>query len=116
MKEPDLDGKAQRPQLYVVEPRIEDYVEICTDSLSLRGYQEYKCNDYHLGECDNIYNFFLLICSDCFIFQSIHIPLGYIIIFFPFTRKTCQHMTSPFKTIKICQAYSILGCRKPRFK
>jgi hypothetical protein len=51
MKEPDVDGKAQRPQLYVVEPRREDYIEICTDSLSLRGYQEYKCNDYHLGEC-----------------------------------------------------------------
>lgn len=50
VKEPDFDGKAQRPQLHVVDPRIEDYVEICTDSLSLRGYQEYKCNDYQL-EC-----------------------------------------------------------------
>ncbi|KAK7789046.1 hypothetical protein R5R35_010545 [Gryllus longicercus] len=50
MKEMDENGKAQRPQLYVLEPRPEDYIEVCTDGLSLRGYQEYKCNDYHL-EC-----------------------------------------------------------------
>ncbi|XP_049953703.1 vacuolar protein sorting-associated protein 41 homolog isoform X1 [Schistocerca serialis cubense] len=49
-KEPDSKGKAQRPQLYVVEPGTDDYTEICTDSLSMRGYQEYKCNEYHL-EC-----------------------------------------------------------------
>lgn len=62
MKEPDVDGKAQRPQLYVVEPRIEDYIEICTDSLSLRGYQEYKCNDYHLGECSQY-----MLCGICMV-------------------------------------------------
>ncbi|PSN43945.1 hypothetical protein C0J52_03761 [Blattella germanica] len=50
VKEPDAEGKAQRPQLYVVEPRVQDYVEVCTDFLSLRGYQEYKCNDYHLDD------------------------------------------------------------------
>lgn len=49
-KELDSRGKAQRPQLYIVDPGNEDYIEICTDSLSLRGYEEYKCNDYHL-EC-----------------------------------------------------------------
>lgn len=40
----------QRPQLHVIEPRSEDYIDLSTDSLSLRGYQEYKANDYHLGE------------------------------------------------------------------
>ncbi|CAG2062815.1 unnamed protein product [Timema podura] len=49
-KELDTDGKAQRPQLYVIDAKDEDYVELSTDSLTLRGFQEYKCNDYHL-EC-----------------------------------------------------------------
>ncbi|XP_063231920.1 vacuolar protein sorting-associated protein 41 homolog isoform X2 [Bacillus rossius redtenbacheri] len=49
-KEPDAEGKAQRPQLYVVEPRDMDSVEVSMVSLTLRGYQDYKCNDYHL-EC-----------------------------------------------------------------
>ncbi|XP_075222669.1 vacuolar protein sorting-associated protein light [Lycorma delicatula] len=40
----------QRPQLHVIEPRAQDYIDISTDSLSLRGYQEYTANDYHL-EC-----------------------------------------------------------------
>ncbi|CAB3364914.1 Hypothetical predicted protein [Cloeon dipterum] len=48
-KERDEDGKAQRPQLYVVEPKVGgDYDELSTDCLSLRGYQQYSCNDYHL--------------------------------------------------------------------
>ncbi|XP_037029036.1 vacuolar protein sorting-associated protein 41 homolog [Bradysia coprophila] len=48
-KERDEESnKALRPVLYVIEYKTSDYVEICTDSLSLRGYQEYKCNDYHL--------------------------------------------------------------------
>lgn len=39
----------QRPQLHVLEPKAEDYIDICTNSLNLRGYHEYSCMDYHLG-------------------------------------------------------------------
>lgn len=44
------DGTARRPQLYVIEPKSNDYSEICTDILTLRGYQDYKASDYHLGK------------------------------------------------------------------
>lgn len=45
----DENGKAQRPQLYVVEPKNGgDFEELSTDCLSMRGYQEYSCLDYHL--------------------------------------------------------------------
>lgn len=37
-----------RPQFRVLEAHGEDYTLLLTDILSLRGYQEYKCNDYHL--------------------------------------------------------------------
>lgn len=43
-----VDNKALRPILSVLQYKTCDYVEICTDSLSLRGHKEYKCNDYHL--------------------------------------------------------------------
>lgn len=34
----------------MVEPREGgEFEELSTDCLSLRGYQEYTCNDYHLG-------------------------------------------------------------------
>lgn len=39
-----------RPQFRVLEPHGEDYTYLLTDTLSLRGFQEYRCNDYHLGE------------------------------------------------------------------
>ncbi|XP_050526190.1 vacuolar protein sorting-associated protein 41 homolog [Daktulosphaira vitifoliae] len=47
-KEKDDDGKSMRPQLYVVEAKESKYVELCTDNLSLRGFQEFGCNDYAL--------------------------------------------------------------------
>lgn len=40
--------EGQRPQLHIVEYRDNDYTELCTDSLSLRGYQEWQCDDYHI--------------------------------------------------------------------
>ncbi|XP_069111688.1 vacuolar protein sorting-associated protein 41 homolog [Argopecten irradians] len=39
---------AQRPHLQVVKPSLNDYEEVSNDALSIRGFQEYKCNDYHL--------------------------------------------------------------------
>lgn len=49
-REPEPPNKPMRPELHILEPRIEDYIDISTDRLSLRGYQEYLCTDYHL-EC-----------------------------------------------------------------
>ncbi|XP_012255433.1 vacuolar protein sorting-associated protein 41 homolog isoform X1 [Athalia rosae] len=47
-KEPDDNGQGQRPMLHVVEPKYQEYTAICATSLSLRGYKEWSCNDYHL--------------------------------------------------------------------
>uniref|UniRef100_A0A182NF47 Fructose-1,6-bisphosphatase isozyme 2 n=1 Tax=Anopheles dirus TaxID=7168 RepID=A0A182NF47_9DIPT len=48
-KERDSEtNKALRPILCVLQYNASDYIEICTDSLSMRGYEEYKCDDYHL--------------------------------------------------------------------
>lgn len=47
-KDRDEDGKAMRPQLYVVEAKESKYVELCTDNLSLRDFQDFGCNDYAL--------------------------------------------------------------------
>ncbi|XP_046388340.1 vacuolar protein sorting-associated protein 41 homolog [Ischnura elegans] len=63
-KEPGEDGKSQRPQVHVVEPKSavwptcqdgpnpggEGHVKVSSDSLSMQQYSECKCNDYHL-EC-----------------------------------------------------------------
>ncbi|KAI4491843.1 PREDICTED: vacuolar protein sorting-associated protein 41 homolog [Polistes canadensis] len=48
LKELDKDSKSQRPTLHIVEPKCEDFSVICANSLTLRGYKEYSCNDYHL--------------------------------------------------------------------
>lgn len=49
--EPEAGGGGpQRPQLHIIEPHADHYVDASTDSLTLRGYLEYSANDYHL-EC-----------------------------------------------------------------
>lgn len=48
LKVPDENGKSQRPTLHVIEPKYQDFSVICANSLTLRGYKEYSCNDYHL--------------------------------------------------------------------
>ncbi|XP_018795192.1 PREDICTED: vacuolar protein sorting-associated protein 41 homolog [Bactrocera latifrons] len=48
-KEKDAERKSLRPVLCVMEYKLNSSEEICTDSLSLRGYQEYIVNDYSLG-------------------------------------------------------------------
>ncbi|XP_017884665.1 vacuolar protein sorting-associated protein 41 homolog isoform X2 [Ceratina calcarata] len=48
LKETDENGKSQRPTLHVVEPKYQDFSVVCGNSLTLRGYKEYSCNDYHL--------------------------------------------------------------------
>ncbi|KAL3270997.1 hypothetical protein HHI36_021499 [Cryptolaemus montrouzieri] len=63
-KELDDDRKSLRPQLYIVEYRDNDYTEICTDSLSLRGYKEYSVNDYHLDVLLEENRFFIVAPKD----------------------------------------------------
>ena len=41
---------ANRPQLRIVTPRgLEEPEEISADALSVRGFEQYRCDDYHLG-------------------------------------------------------------------
>jgi len=49
-KDKDLIGKGQRPQMKLIEPHQDSYNEISADVLSIRGFQEYFCSEYHL-EC-----------------------------------------------------------------
>ncbi|XP_052856042.1 vacuolar protein sorting-associated protein 41 homolog isoform X4 [Drosophila gunungcola] len=48
-KERSAYFKALRPVLCVIEYKMNSSEEICTDSLTLRGYEEYTVNDYSLG-------------------------------------------------------------------
>ncbi|XP_019871833.1 vacuolar protein sorting-associated protein 41 homolog [Aethina tumida] len=63
-KELDENQKSLRPQLYIVEYRDNDYTDICTDSLSLRGYEEYSVNDYHLDVLVEENRFFIVAPKD----------------------------------------------------
>ncbi|CAH1107551.1 unnamed protein product [Psylliodes chrysocephalus] len=63
-KELDENQKSLRPQLYIVEYRDNDYTDICTDSLSLRGYEEYGVNDYHLDVLLEESRFFIVAPKD----------------------------------------------------
>ncbi|KAJ3651990.1 hypothetical protein Zmor_017992 [Zophobas morio] len=63
-KELDENQKSLRPQLYIVEYRDNDYSDVCTDSLSLRGYEEYTVNDYHLDVLIDENRFFIVAPRD----------------------------------------------------
>lgn len=49
IKEKSVLLKAQSPVLCVIEYKMNSSEEICTDSLNLRGYEDYTVNDYSLG-------------------------------------------------------------------
>ncbi|KAG8177167.1 hypothetical protein JTE90_021761 [Oedothorax gibbosus] len=53
-----------RPQLKVLETHGEDYTLILSDTLTLRGYQEYRCNDYHLDSLAEEGLYFILSLKD----------------------------------------------------
>ena len=40
---------AQWPHLRILEIGMNYGYEVTNDALSIRGFQEYRCNDYHLG-------------------------------------------------------------------
>lgn len=42
------DSGARRPQLKIIKPSADDFTPVTSDALSLRGFQAYRPNDYHL--------------------------------------------------------------------
>lgn len=64
LKELGEDGKRQRPTLHIVEPKCENFSVICANSLNLRGYKEYSCNDYHLDCLMDENRFFIVSPKD----------------------------------------------------
>ncbi|KAJ8916506.1 hypothetical protein NQ315_000148 [Exocentrus adspersus] len=63
-KELDDHQKSLRPQLYIVDYRDNEYTDSCTDNLSLRGYEEYTVNDYHLDVLLEENRFFIVAPKD----------------------------------------------------
>ncbi|XP_064648417.1 vacuolar protein sorting-associated protein 41 homolog [Lineus longissimus] len=49
--------RANRPHLTIIEPHFNDYTDVSNDALSIRGFELYKCNDYHLESLieENLY-------------------------------------------------------------
>ncbi|XP_076241786.1 vacuolar protein sorting-associated protein light [Calliopsis andreniformis] len=64
LKELDETGKSQRPILHVVEPKYQGFSIVCGNSLTLRGYKEYSCNDYHLDCLQEENRFFIVSPKD----------------------------------------------------
>lgn len=57
-------GKAQRPVLSVADYKDCEFSEVSTDSLNIRGYEEYSCNDYHLDMIIDENRFFIVSPKD----------------------------------------------------
>nr|XP_033335981.1 vacuolar protein sorting-associated protein 41 homolog [Megalopta genalis] len=64
LKELDENGQRQRPTVHVVEPKFQNFVIVCENSLTLRGYQDYSCNDYHLDCLKEENRFFIVSPKD----------------------------------------------------
>ena len=50
LKEKAENGRSERPTLQIIEPKYDDFNVTCANSLSMKGYEDFNCNDYHL-EC-----------------------------------------------------------------
>ncbi|XP_050671127.1 vacuolar protein sorting-associated protein 41 homolog [Leptidea sinapis] len=67
-KEPDGEtGKAQRPVLSVADYKDCEFCEVSTDSLNIRGYEEYSFNDYYLDMLIEENRFFIVSPKDILI-------------------------------------------------
>ncbi|CAL1533068.1 unnamed protein product [Lymnaea stagnalis] len=55
---------AGRPHLLILDPHMNHYDEISNDALSIRGFQEYRCNDYHLEYLADDNQFFIVSPKD----------------------------------------------------
>ncbi|KAI4454815.1 vacuolar protein sorting vps41 [Holotrichia oblita] len=63
-KELDENQRSLHPELHIVKYKDNDYTEIYADSLSLRGYQQYNVNDYHLDALIEENRFFIVAPKD----------------------------------------------------
>ncbi|KAH8354569.1 hypothetical protein KR084_012331, partial [Drosophila pseudotakahashii] len=63
-KERSSSFKALRPVLCVIEYKVNSCEEICTDSLTLRGFEEYTVNDYSLGSIIEENRFYIVAPKD----------------------------------------------------
>ncbi|XP_031367642.1 vacuolar protein sorting-associated protein 41 homolog isoform X1 [Apis dorsata] len=71
LKELDENGKSQRPTLHVIEPKYQVFSLVCANSLTLRGYKEYSCNDYHL-DCLKEENRFFIVSPKDIVIASLY--------------------------------------------
>ncbi|KAG6458325.1 hypothetical protein O3G_MSEX010800 [Manduca sexta] len=60
-------GKSQRPVLIVAEYKDCEFLEVSSDTLNIRGYQEYTCNDYYLEILIEENRFFIVSPKDIII-------------------------------------------------
>lgn len=60
-------GKSQRPVLIVADYKDCEFCEVSTDTLSIRGYEEYNCNDYYLDMLIEENRFFIVSPKDIII-------------------------------------------------
>ncbi|CAH0719696.1 unnamed protein product, partial [Brenthis ino] len=64
-KERDAEThKAQRPVISVADYKDCEFCEVSTDSLNIRGYEEYNCNDYYLDMIIEENRFFIVSPKD----------------------------------------------------
>ncbi|XP_043947351.1 vacuolar protein sorting-associated protein 41 homolog isoform X2 [Drosophila biarmipes] len=63
-KERSTSFKALRPVLCVIEYNVNKSEEVCTDSLTLRGFEEYTVNDYSLGSIIEENRFYIVAPKD----------------------------------------------------
>ncbi|XP_070565310.1 vacuolar protein sorting-associated protein 41 homolog [Ptychodera flava] len=63
-KQEDEKEGARRPQLRIIDPKMDDFEEISCDALSIRGFHEYRPNDYHLEHIEEENLFYIVSPKD----------------------------------------------------
>lgn len=60
-KKCDASGEALAPRLHFFQSEHDKYVQVHSDTLSLRSYRHYTCDEYHLEHCHDE-NKFIIAC------------------------------------------------------
>lgn len=63
-KQNDVGGKGSRPVLCALEYKSNDYIEICIDTLSIRGYENFSHTEYHLEYLEEENQYFIVSPKD----------------------------------------------------
>lgn len=61
---PQPGEKANRPVLCALEYKSNDYTEICIDTLSIKGYENYSHMEYHLDYLEEENQYFIVSPKD----------------------------------------------------